>query len=182
MPNYTLEVGLSTDTRMIMLGGQIKVALLNTAQSTSVQYTTVDLDLHTLVLASKLRGAVAPPWPLLRTEKSYITLRKITILWTGGVPRPVQRTRYRSYCDVRSPNVECIRASGVFANFREWVPEFAPRSSAQLVLTSSPTALHTPLTFHSGVQSTPPGPALRSPHSPFRTSRLLYLGSSLARL
>ena len=35
-----------------MLGGQIKVALLNTAQSTSVQYTTVDLDLHTLVLAS----------------------------------------------------------------------------------------------------------------------------------
>jgi hypothetical protein len=109
-----------------MLGGQIKVALLNTAQSTSVQYTTVDLDLHTLVLASKLRGAVAPPWPLLRTEKSYITLRKITILWTGGVPRPVQRTRYRSYCDVRSPNVECIRASGVFANGSPNSPQDQP--------------------------------------------------------
>lgn len=158
-----------------MLGGQIKVALLNTAQSTSVQYTTVDLDLHTLVLASKLRGAVAPPWPLLRTEKSYISLRKITILWTGGVPRPVQRTRYRSYCDVRSPNVECIRASGVFANGSPISPRIRPK-----ILTSSPTALHTPLTGHSGVQSTPP--ALRSPHSPFRTSRLLYLGSSLARL
>ena len=50
MPNYTLEVGLSTVTRLIMLGGQ-KVALLNTAQST--QYSTrPDLDLHTLVLAS----------------------------------------------------------------------------------------------------------------------------------
>lgn len=174
MPNYTLEVGLSTDTRMIMLGGQIKVALLNTAQSTSVQYTTGPRPSH----LGPCLSCVAPPWPLLRTEIGmlhYLTQN----VYSG---RAGSRGRYSGRGTVATAtyglqmlNVfvlpECSR---IFANG-------SPNSPQDPHLLTHRTTV-TPLTFHSGVQSTPPGPALRSPHSPFRTSRLLYLGSSLARL
>ena len=58
-----------------MLGGQIKVALLNTAQSTSVQYTTGPRPSHLGPCLKVAWGRVAPPWPLLRSGKKlhYLT-------------------------------------------------------------------------------------------------------------
>lgn len=155
-----------------MLGGQIKVALLNTAQSTSVQYTTGPRPSHLGPCLKVAWGRGATVAASIRNGKMlhYLSAK---LLYCG---RAGSRGRYSGRGTVATATYG-LQMLNVFV-----LPEcsrMGPRIRPK-ILTSSPTALHTPLTGHSGVQSTPP--ALRSPHSPFRTSRLLYLGSSLARL
>jgi hypothetical protein len=63
-----------------MLGGQIKVALLNTAQSTSVQYTTGPRPSHLgPCLSSQSHCPPSPCGRFFERSECYITLRKMYI-------------------------------------------------------------------------------------------------------